>query len=108
MDPEKMTLGDIRAKLSEAGDPWEAGVTSLSSLTPEERNRRLGVRPPEGEKTIEEIAQQWKTNVDAQKAKTVGSVGAPSAYDLRNLSDRNYVTDIRDQRIVVHVSPSGL
>lgn len=98
MDSEKITLGDIRAKLGQEGDPWEAGVTSLSALAPEVRNRLLGVRPPEGEKTIEEIAQQWVTTVDAQKAKTIGSVGAPSAYDLRNLYGRNYVTDIRNQK----------
>jgi C1A family cysteine protease len=98
MDTEKITLGDIRANLGELGDPWEAGVTSLSSLPLSEKKKYLGVKPPEGEKTIEEIEQLWISMAESQKASAIGSVGAPAAYDLRNVNGSNFVTDIRNQK----------
>lgn len=98
MGTEKITLGDIRAALSIEGDPWEAGVTSLSSLPLSEQQKHLGVKPPEGEKTIEEIEQTWKSVAESQRVKAISSVGAPSAFDLRNVNGSNFVTDIRNQK----------
>jgi C1A family cysteine protease len=97
MDTEKITLGDVRAKLSEFGDPWEAGVTSLSSLPLSEQIQHLGVKPPEGEMTLEQIANSWASAEESQKASAIGAVGVPAAYDLRNVGGRNFVTPIRDQ-----------
>nr|WP_314545555.1 hypothetical protein [uncultured Massilia sp.] len=52
-----VTLGEVRDALSKSGDPWEAGVTSMSALLPDEQQQRLGVKPPPGERSIAEVAQ---------------------------------------------------
>ena len=56
MPSDKVSLEEIRKGLAAAGDPWEAGVTSMSVLSPEEQIARLGVRPPPGESTSRMMA----------------------------------------------------
>lgn len=92
-----ISLEQLRSALSAAGDPWEAGVTSVSSLTPEQQKNLLGVTPPPGEPTVEEIAARIEAQRASLAAAAVESVGAPSAYDLRNVAGKNFVTPIRDQ-----------
>jgi C1A family cysteine protease len=98
MTAQKINLEQIRSALSEAGDPWEPGVTSLSSLSFEEQIKRLGVRPPPGEPTIEEIEQRVEAQIESLKAEALTAVGAPAAYDLRNIDGNNFVTPITDQK----------
>ncbi len=35
--PEKVSLTQIRERLAAEGDPWQAGVTSMSVLSPQEQ-----------------------------------------------------------------------
>src|SRR5688572_21881070 len=90
-------LDQIRSALSAAGDPWEAGVTSLSSLPLEEQKKHLGVTPPPGEPSIEEVAQRALQMQAAIGAEALAAVAAPAAYDLRNVGGQNFVTPITDQ-----------
>ncbi len=98
METEKITIEDVRGALSAAGDPWEAGVTSLSSLSPSEQKQHLGLTPPEGEPTIAEIEQLWVSREASLRAEAISAFGIPSAYDLRNVGGKNFVTPIRDQK----------
>jgi len=97
MESEKIKLEDIRRALSDAGDPWEAGVTSLSSLPPSEQKKRLGFTPPADEATIEEAEQRWRSMEMSLKAEAIGIAGVPAAYDLRDVVGKNFVTPIKDQ-----------
>jgi C1A family cysteine protease len=97
MATEKVGLDGIREALNAAGNPWEAGVTSLSALPPEEQRKRLGVDPPAGAASLEEAARRAEQAKAAIKAEAIGAVGAPAAYDLRNVGGKNFVTPIKDQ-----------
>jgi C1A family cysteine protease len=85
----KVSLEAIRAAIAEAGEIWEAGVTSMSVLSVEEQKARLGVNPPPG------------TPPPGTKAttgpKSAASVGAPSSFFWGTPSNNNYVTPVKDQ-----------
>jgi len=97
MPTNHIGLDEIRGALSEAGDPWEPGVTRLWSLPPEERVKFLGVVPPAGEPSIEEVEQQVVSRQESLKAEAIATVGAPAAYNLSNVGGKDYVTPIKDQ-----------
>jgi len=98
MTTDNISLKQIRSDLSEAGDPWEAGVTSLSSLSFEEQKTYLGVTPPPDEPSIDEIELRVESEKESLKTEALAAIGAPVAYDLRNVGGKNFVTPIRDQK----------
>lgn len=91
------SLQEIRAALRQQGNPWEAGTTSLSTLLPDEQQLRLGVKPPPGEASIEDVALRAKQNQSTLRARAQESIGAPAAYDLRNIGGKSFITPITDQ-----------
>lgn len=97
MPRNNIGLDEVRGALSKAGDPWEAGVTSLSSLPLEEQMKHLGVMPPAGEPSIEEVEQQILSMQESLRAEALAAIAAPAAYDLRNVGGKSYVTPIKDQ-----------
>lgn len=99
MTINNLALNDVRAALTQMGDPWEAGVTSMSALLPDDRHQRLGVKPPPGEAGIIEVAQRAKQQSDQLKLRALErGISAPVAYDLRNVNGANFITPITDQQ----------
>ena len=97
MPTENLGLDQVRTALSAAGDPWDAGVTSLSALPFQAQQAYLGVSPPPGELSAEEAAARAEVMKAAMKAEAIGAVGAPAAYDLQNVGGRNFVTPVKNQ-----------
>jgi len=89
---DKISISQIQAAIQAAGENWEAGITSVSELTPEEQRIRLGVPPPPG--GFDQIIRQAEAY---RSAITATAIGIPSAYDLRNVGGHNFITPIRDQ-----------
>jgi len=93
-------LEEIRDALANQNHPWQAGMTSMSSLPPDEQQQRLGVKPPPGDPTVDEVAQraeQLRGQIQALALERNARVTLPGAFDMRNLDGGNYITDIRDQ-----------
>ena len=97
MAKKNISLGDIKTALDKADNPWEAGVTSLSSLSPDEQKSYLGVTPPPGELSIEEVAERALEMQEAIRDEAITAITAPTSYDLSDVGGKNYVTAIKDQ-----------
>src|SRR4051812_35704464 len=95
----QLSLGEVREALAQQGDPWEAGVTSISVLMPDEQQQRLGVKPPPGEPSIHEVAGRAKQALQTLRALALErAVGAPAEFDSRNIGGSNFVTPVTDQK----------
>lgn len=92
---DPLDLDHLRSVLDDAGNPWRMAVTSMTSLTEAQRVLRLGVPVQEHEVAEAESARQ--SDRAAALAATADSVGAPSAFDLRNIGGANYTTPVKDQ-----------
>jgi C1A family cysteine protease len=80
----------IQAAVQAAAHDWHPGMTSLMALTPAERKLRLGAVPPPGQASLAER----EAHAAAAHPPTVG---APAAYDWRNVAGKNFVTAVEDQ-----------
>ncbi len=91
MPSDKISLVQLRAALGDAGDPWEAGVTSVSVLSAEEQKTRLGVKPPAGAADPETVKRV------AGASELASSVGAPASFFWGKPNNNNYITPVKDQ-----------
>ncbi|QXJ20671.1 peptidase [Actinomadura graeca] len=84
-----LDLEEVRAALEEAGNPWEAGETSVSHLIGTDFEGYLGLEVGE-----EELAEA--TEEPAEEA-AVEIFGLPTSFDLRSVDGKNYTTPVRRQ-----------
>ena len=92
---EEVGLAEVRAAIGDSGNSWQAGETSMSALSIEEFERRLGAQPPPG-KTLANLQREANAKRASMRAEA-RSAGAPAAYDLRDAGGKNFISPIRDQ-----------
>lgn len=96
---EALSLAQLREDLRREGTPWEMDTTTMTALTEDERRVRLGVTPPPGQPTAEDIHVALEQGVLGPAAEAAGeeeTAGAPAAFDFRNVNGQNYVTPVKD------------
>jgi C1A family cysteine protease len=87
-----INLGDLITKIRDKRADWVAGDTSISKLTPAERQKRVGLRKP--------VLTEEEDQSAADEQKFLATVAAPASFDWRSATGTyigNFVTSIRDQ-----------
>jgi len=97
MSDSRPGLTAVSSALKAAGEPWRAGETAMTAISEEEFRIRLGFTPPPGAPTIAEIERMLETRRPHEAFIAAAAVGAPAAYDLRNVGGQSFVGPIRDQ-----------
>jgi len=87
-DLEGINIAQLQQELQEQNAGWQAAENPITSLPYEEKLVRLGVPLPPN---LEDIKRQASSAIQTK------SVGAPAAFDLRNVSGKNFITSVKNQ-----------
>jgi len=83
---QEISLSELQRLIAEKNLSWTAGETSVSRLTPEEKQRLAGGLPEQGEGAV------------PRRLAPLPAAELPAALDWRNYNGKNYVTPVRDQK----------
>jgi len=97
MAEQKMDPAQLQIAIDESGGGWKVGESSVSKLSEKEQNVRLGYTPGPDEPSLQELEQVATAKYQAILAQGMMAYGYPTAFDLRNVGGRNYITPVRDQ-----------
>lgn len=94
---DKLSLSDISEAIEKDGLSWQAGETEIAALPPAERKKYLGLTVTKAELKKMADAVKKQTAEETQAFELGAGYGAPVAKDWRNVSGKNYVTDVKNQ-----------
>jgi C1A family cysteine protease len=83
-------LRQIQAAISQANAGWRSDDNPVFRLSPAEQRLRLGVVPPPGARTIDQIAR-------ASPPPQSRAASLPAKFDLRDVGGSSFTTPPRDQ-----------
>lgn len=93
--PNEYDLEAVQAQVEASPYDWIAGETSLTQLSEEERDMRLGVPlPPEAELTALLEASEL---AEAAALEATDAEALPAAFNLNDVDGASYVAGVRDQ-----------
>ena len=72
-----INLEDLAATLRERNESWESGETSMTALSREEVERRLGVVPPVGALSLQALDKSLRAGRPQAPFTAAAAVGAP-------------------------------
>ena len=91
---ERIDVVALQSAINQAGESWEAGMTSVSDLSDQDKRLRLGAVPPSGE-SLDDREKLASINRGEMGIASVGA--APASFDLRNVNGQNFITPVKDQ-----------
>lgn len=93
MADDELNVPRLAAAIESEGLPWTASPNELTAMSEEDRRAYLGVMV-----TDQELARMAaETRQLAAVEAPLRAVGAPSAFDWRNVSGQDYVTPVKNQ-----------
>lgn len=101
MTPEgPFEVEQVQRAISEADAGWVAGSTAFTEMSSDERALWLGYTPGPDDPSLEEDERTAQANLQAFRAAMAARAPVaeyPSAYDLRDVDGKNFITEVKDQ-----------
>ena len=94
---DQIDVTSIQTAIQKEQAGWQAGSNFLTALSDQERSLYLGYEPGPGEPSLVQREEAAMVHYHAFAGAKMRGVGAPAAYDLRNVGGQNFITPVRNQ-----------